>query len=48
MNHVGFLMQGRNWILCGVEVKKKQQQKKNPERHKCQIHLFMQIISKQK
>lgn len=47
MNHVGFLMQGRNWILCGVEVKKKQQ-KKPPERHKCQIHLFMQIISKQK
>lgn len=46
MNHVGFLMQGRNWILCGVEVKKKK--KKTPERHKCQIHLFMQIISKQK
>lgn len=46
MNHVGFLMQGRNWILCGVEVKKNN--KKTPERHKCQIHLFMQIISKQK
>lgn len=47
MNHVGFLMQGRNWILCGVEVKKNNK-KKTPERHKCQIHLFMQIISKQK